>query len=88
MACICGTTVPVVYHGVTKSWGSTASGSRLVLCLNCEGLIERTPTNAVLELRRREAAHYGGPLEDIATPWVFPDAYAAITAESTLQSET
>jgi hypothetical protein len=83
MACICGTTVPVVYHGVTKSWGSTASGSRLVLCLNCNGLIERTPTNAVLEFRRGERMLCAIPLlDDIASPWQFP-ATAAFADDTT-----
>jgi hypothetical protein len=82
MSCICCSTVPVVYHGVTRSWGAKASGTRLVLCLNCNGEIERSPTAAVLELRRRERIACAVPLaDDVPTPWTFPSD-AAIAASA------
>jgi hypothetical protein len=88
MSCICCSTAPVSYFAVTRSWGSTPDGSRLVLCDNCGGLISRVETSAVYKLRRREAQAACAPVPLPESPWVFPDDAAITTLATELISST
>jgi hypothetical protein len=89
MSCICCSTEPESFFAVTKSWGSKADGSTLVICKNCNGVISRSPTFAVLELRRRERMLCAVPLlPDIESVWHIPSAAAIAALATDLQTSS